>query len=1418
MNDLTGQTIGPYRIEQRLGKGGMGVVYQAAHLINGRVVAIKVMHDYLAEEQDFQERFIKEAQTLGELHHPHIVAISGYGVEDGRLYLAMELVTGGTLRDLLPTGPADAAGALPVMLDLVRQAADGLDYACARGIIHRDIKPDNLLLQRAEQDGASVPAVPALPAVVKISDFGLVRLASRATLTARGPMGSPAYMAPERFGSEPIDGRSDIYALGVILYEAVAGALPFRVTSMTEAVRSHLFDQPRPPRELNEAVPAELEAIILRCLAKRPEDRFATAADLSRALRDSSGDVTLVRTVAPGVNGSHIDGHGTGTVVGGTGAVIGGTGAVAGRTGAVVSETSTVTIYRPAPGVDHTAPGVDSVPTRDGDSGLDGARVGASGGGVGVDAPALSDPARTTIDQATVPPPPPVRAVLPAPLVAPRVCVYDADRQRIGAHDLAPGAALTVGRAPESDLILDSPRISDHHLTLTWDGTRALIADAGSRNGAWLDGTRFLPGEQRTWHPTQWLYVAPFWLSLDAPNASKPVPHPATLVMTLDPKAVALTLTPTRAGDKPVTVELTLSATGSQPVRPTITVEGATPSWVTIAADDLRLNPGDTRTIALQVLVPRSPENHSGVYPVVIRAHADEAPQDAVVTAAWTVAPFYAGALALVPVSPRGWRRGAYAVRLANNGNAATTYTIAATDSQKVLRFSMDAAPTLTIPPGETPNGATAEVPLTVQAPGHRIGKDTPFAFVVTAQAAGDAAAPALPLSPAQGMFMQRALLPSWAPIVPVALIALVVLLLKALPSLGLSAGSLDFASLQLVQRGGAASPLTITNRGLSPFMARPAIGGPDAADFRLDAPPCLARQITSTGCAVNVTFSPRAAGPRNAILTVSGALLNSPQTLTLRGIGVTPRVSISRAVALGEAIENNTTAPRPVTLTNGGSAPLSIGALSIADSHGFGIAPDACSQKVLGTDPNNRSCTFGVVFRPASTGPLTATLTIPDDALDTPQQVTLTGVGVIPVVTLNPASLAFGPQPVRRSTTSRTVTIANSGTADLRVSAAITGVNRADFSVQALTCPSSIAPHHGCAARVSFTPGDVGPRAATLVISNTVVNAPTFVPLQGSGLAPEASLTAHRLDFAPSHVGVGASSEIMRLTLANTGTLTLLVRHMAIGGGGAADFTRLNTCGRLPLDPGDHCVIAIGFAPRASGQRAAWLSIDDNAPDSPQRVILSGSGVAAVPTASATATASPPPPSPTPQPTMTSPSTPAPATGTAVAPGLGATAGPGSASASPTPRPAPPTARTVPPTRAPVPPSPGVTTRVTEPSATPTTRPASPTGMPVKPTATSSPTAPASTASPTSVPATPTATPTPMATATATATLAPTDTVVPTSTNTATDTALPTSTDTAAPTSTDTAPTSTNTAIPSPTDTALPSPTDTASPTPTPP
>lgn len=275
-----GQQIDHYRIERLLGEGGMGGVYLAKDLNLQREVALKVMSDQFANQKQFQLRFIQEARAAADLKHDNIVQIYDCDIKDGQLFIAMELIKGGSLRDYINQHTQGGNRVdLEIAVEMVRQLATGLHYAHQRQMIHRDIKPDNVLLKEIDGEKGPKKLRPVL------TDFGLAKLMQGSMLdTALGEaMGTPEYMSPEQCTNQKVDERSDLYALGVLLYELVTGRVPFPFRNMHDAIRDHTQTPVPDIRRLRD-VDVELENIILTCLEKDPKDRYQNASELARAL------------------------------------------------------------------------------------------------------------------------------------------------------------------------------------------------------------------------------------------------------------------------------------------------------------------------------------------------------------------------------------------------------------------------------------------------------------------------------------------------------------------------------------------------------------------------------------------------------------------------------------------------------------------------------------------------------------------------------------------------------------------------------------------------------------------------------------------------------------------------------------------------------------------------------------------------------------------------------------------------------------------------------------------------------------------------------------------------------------------------------------------------------------------------------
>ncbi len=286
-NTLIGHTInGRYRLESLLGDGGMGTVYRAYDVNLDRQVALKLMHAHFARQEEFRARLIQEARTAAQLDHPSVVQIFDFGDSPEGLFIAMEFVNGGSLRDHLRRLQR-MRKFLPLAqsLQIGAQIADALDYAYRRGIVHRDIKPGNIMLKRLNR-----PDEPdEQPFRALLTDFGLVKLQEGSQITQSGTtLGTPTYMSPEQCQGDKLDGRADLYALGVVLYELFTNRLPFEFKTLSDAIAVHTRgEMPTVAREIRSDIPTIIDTILARSLAKNPEDRYADGAEMADALRSA---------------------------------------------------------------------------------------------------------------------------------------------------------------------------------------------------------------------------------------------------------------------------------------------------------------------------------------------------------------------------------------------------------------------------------------------------------------------------------------------------------------------------------------------------------------------------------------------------------------------------------------------------------------------------------------------------------------------------------------------------------------------------------------------------------------------------------------------------------------------------------------------------------------------------------------------------------------------------------------------------------------------------------------------------------------------------------------------------------------------------------------------------------------------------
>jgi serine/threonine protein kinase len=289
LQELRQATGNRYTIVKRLGSGGMAHVYLARHAVLSRPLVIKVLHKSLAQDPEMRERFRREAEAAARLVHPYVCAIADMGTAGDIEYIAMPYYAGGSLADLLSRqrtvqpGPAAAIGA---------QVACALDYAHRRGVVHRDIKPDNILF---DEDGN-----------VALTDFGIATARFHGRLTAAGrAMGTPHYMSPEQAMGKLVDGRSDLYAVGLLLYEMLLGSPPFDGEDSYAVGYKHVHEIPVPPDQVDTRVPAVLSSIVMKCLAKQAADRYDRGFELADALvaylspGGNAADLRAARTTRP---------------------------------------------------------------------------------------------------------------------------------------------------------------------------------------------------------------------------------------------------------------------------------------------------------------------------------------------------------------------------------------------------------------------------------------------------------------------------------------------------------------------------------------------------------------------------------------------------------------------------------------------------------------------------------------------------------------------------------------------------------------------------------------------------------------------------------------------------------------------------------------------------------------------------------------------------------------------------------------------------------------------------------------------------------------------------------------------------------------------------------------------------------------
>ena len=415
---------------------------------------------------------------------------------------------------------------------------------------------------------------------------------------------------------------------------------------------------------------------------------------------------------------------------------------------------------------------------------------------------------------------------------------------------------------------------------------------------------------------------------------------------------------------------------------------------------------------------------------------------------------------------------------------------------------------------------------------------------------------------------------------------------------------TLTFGNQGLASTSAAKAVTLKNNTAVAVSLSSMTISGTNGADFVQSATTCSPSLAATKSCTVSIIFTPSVAAAETATLTVTDNANNNPQSVALTGTGVQPAKLSASAFAFGNQGLNNTSAAKTVTLTNNDTAAITISSIAISGTNASEFAQSATS---CGASLNGHtSCTISVTFTPATTGAMSATLTVTDTAANSPETVALTGTGVEPV-TLSAATLAFGNQGIASISNPKVVTLKNNNSVPLTFAGmAITGTNAADFAESATTCGPDIAAHTSCTISVTFTPSVSGAETGTLVITDTADNSPQSTNLTGTGVA-QFTLSTASISFGKQ--AVGTTSAAKNVTVTNNTSNVVPISSIGLAGANPTNFTQsATTCG-ASLSGHTSCTISFTFSPTAVGSFAATATITDGGSNSPQSVSLSGTG-----------------------------------------------------------------------------------------------------------------------------------------------------------------------------------------------------------------
>jgi serine/threonine protein kinase len=666
MTNLTGQTIGNYTIEAELGANISGWLFRARHVRLNRPVALTVLDPQLTTGPRFKASFEDILRAWAALQHPQIVDIDDFGAQNKIFYFATEFFADNTLRDLLKRQAAKRdPWPLTLGLDLMRQAAEGLAYAHAQGVIHGGLRPESLLLQRIAAPQGAPEAY-----TLKISDWGLTRLADSP------PSNALAYLSPEQSSGKETNARSDIYSFGIVLYEVCTGLVPFAVKTLAEAAEKHGRAQPTPPRAVRQQLPEQLEALILRCLAKQPEQRFASAGELAGALQQTITTLSPAQTLALNMATTQI-----------------GPVPTAQQPTVPISQQPTLvapTLAQPT----KSAVAAPIVQVLDAKS-------------------VVRQTVQLTTNGLTIGRMPSNDIMLEDDLISRNHLRIDWDGARATVTDLGSsnGTLLNDKRLPPNQ-----PQPWGWREPLNVGLFRLMLTPPPGMGAS--DVTQVAPV------PADPLLQGLLSSTAFADATTQAVGGERIGVrMSQD----HVTVTP---GQRSV-VRLFLTNQSTAPDEVTVSIEGIPEAWVSGTGEPVTVRPGGRTAFALTVDIPRVPSSLAGDYPIIIRARSLANPSESGTThGRLTVQPYAAGSLTLAPKRANGRTEARYLATLRNESNAAIHYLLSAEDDEQALRYTF-AQEEIILEPEQS-----VSVPLTVRAPQRLMGGEEPRNFRVRADAA----------------------------------------------------------------------------------------------------------------------------------------------------------------------------------------------------------------------------------------------------------------------------------------------------------------------------------------------------------------------------------------------------------------------------------------------------------------------------------------------------------------------------------------------------------------------------------------------------------------------------------------------------------------------------------------------------------